>query len=1300
MQKPVTKNEFSTGLDYDTDISKKPKTSLSDALDVRIIGVEGRDFVITNSNGNEESFKLPDGFLPLGYTVYNGIAYIASFNSVTQEGQFGCYPAPKLLNFGDFDRTYRPLHNFTGAVNPGTVTTPTRLDFTSTLFNFDLDHQLEIFSRIDYDDSVNLYFVDNKNVFRCLNTGFDQQGKQNNRLYWNGSFDNTINVFNESNSPIIVTSVTQDLTGGFKCGNWFFFFRYTTADFNSTSFLSQAGPVQISKSQALPIIVDGDIGSVVSDKAVNLVLDNVDTSYAYVEVGYIHYFDSVYTTGIIDKLFTIDPNSTTLAIKILGTENTTDLPISDLVKTKVINDIPKTAVQLENSAWIGNLHSRDLYHSDLLAFARDITITYDDNRQLLDASFRADSSVLNGQYKYYENTFDSVGYFRGETYAFGIVFVFTDGKESDALPLTGVDDFFGAAANSNTDGIYRFPSAYVSPLRTTTALHILAPKFNTATAFANATTWFNDNIIGYYFVRGKRNANLIYQGVAIQAYDSVGNQPAAAWSVRCNNLTGFDPGSCNVLTSYTNSFWPEYPEGAIPLIGRAVPYVSECHKGGGPFNNYVNYINGGVYSYSQRLLDNTFGIYSPDFFFINSFEDGDYKAMRIVNEGLALSTGVSYCSYPLVSNPTLAPYGIQELSTLGSFYYPTIETLRCVNVPDWSTTPLRGNTFVSMFTEGSDQCQTCWAWQRHENGADYEEWKNRAFATTRYIGIKDMFAGSVLDQDLINIYKNDPVTGYDYTSLYNIKNVEYFKISKYLKVSDAAAYSICYNGDCFLQRTYIKQLGNPETYSPALLDKAHDASGTSSPQYWTFGVGLGIVTENNYNTAMRGSNDTYTYWPKLDYTNPAAFFAFDVRREANLLNVGYNETLGPKAYAGFDEAIPFRKTKYPTRIMYSNRHDPNALQDGYRQFDLAAYKDYDYRIGEITKLIDYYSLLINVQQFGISMHPVSEKAMMNTASSGMLLLGSGDRLPVKPLSISDLYGSQHQWSIIKTPQGIYGVDVNKRKIWRIKGQGEFELLSDVKRVNKYVLDTVNSYGSSYSDIITLIDDTPMHELGLSVGYDQKYGDVIFSFVNYIQSDICRGCREIVGNTITFNDKMDYFTSRNNFISPFYLTINNNLYSLNPAYSYDPNNKNNFYIHDIPNIGLVNNKTVWYGVEHEAMVEIVVNEYSDITKIFDNLQIVSGPQELKSITYQTDQQIATQDPFIPITAPDMYAEPKYRENLWRLAIKRATGVIGNINNPYSIGSILRGKTMKVKLIFKSKEPLSINSIITYFKASKQ
>jgi hypothetical protein len=464
---PFQVNEFYKGVDKDTDPTKIDTSRLRDARNIRLVNIEGQGFVLTSIGGNEKSFSLSPGFIPLGSYDYNGVSYIISFNTITSEGEIGTYPAPKrgannACGTGGFDHVYRPLNNFTGVINPLVNPNAPLLNFRTTLFDFDCEHQIQMFVRIDYDGSVNIYLTDFKSSIRTVNSGFNQSGICNGRLYFDGSFPNGVELLQETCQHPIIDSMTVTESGCHKAGNWFYFIRYNTINFNPTSFLGESNAVQLfADALGTGITIDGDEGTVVTNKSVVLNLVNLDTTYPYLEIAYIHYYNGTFETGLIDQLYPINANSSSLQVTVTGCEQVLDLAFEDILRKKTSNDIVKSITQIENRLWGGNVKSRALFHPDLLAFANAIIVRPNDTLQILDKTFVAGDNVPPfGQYKDYQKTYNETGYFRSEAYPYAVVYVFKSGRESEPLPVTGYDAWFDPfLAFPNQDGILRFPSA-------------------------------------------------------------------------------------------------------------------------------------------------------------------------------------------------------------------------------------------------------------------------------------------------------------------------------------------------------------------------------------------------------------------------------------------------------------------------------------------------------------------------------------------------------------------------------------------------------------------------------------------------------------------------------------------------------------------------------------------------------------------------------------------------------------------------------------------------------------------------
>lgn len=1433
-------NEFYKGLDMDTDPHKVPPGTIRDASNIRIVNNEGHGLVVVNINGNEFRFQLKNGYSPLGYCVYNSIAYIFSTNGTN--GEIGCYPAPN--GTGSFPKdvnnnpTYRALQNWTG--NAQFPTNP-RSDFNTPLLNFDTKHQIQAVPRIDYDNSVNLYFTDNKNQLRCINTGFDQTGTyiSTERLYWIGNF-NQINVFGESSSPPIINTTTLSSGGSLQCGNYFFFIRYSTSSLNKTSFLGQSFAVQISLGAVNDMSIDGAPGGTVSTNEAILNITNIDNSYAFMEIAVVYYNQGTSSVYLIDNEYNITGSSMTIVIN--GDEDQLAFTMAQIQQGPPSYNICKSIAQLEDRLWGGNWRESNALTPDMISFANSIKIGYDASLQIPDAPFQQSYTFAqSGQYKNYKNTYNEVGYFRGETYPFAIVYVFTDGTESEAIPCNGFDDFNLTHNRSNTNGIYRFPSnQYAAFLSTTDSsgsqgnnlLNVLGVTFN----WTGLT--IPSGVVGWYFVRGERKQNLIYQGITVPT--------AKAIPINCTN--------CNIpVNAIPNGTFPTplilplgythiqngYAPGTyyIPVFDSYVPFLWSQDPVTGSSGTYNLVFNFPESATIYNVIGDHMGFYSPDHFFIGTFNDQAYTVHTIGTVHMfpySLDTLIQQSGYNAANQMFETLY--IEFGTARS------NSIQCDNIPGFTPGGNHDN-FTSMFTDGDSTDSNCFFYYKDSNITHNNEvLTNRAFQTNRYIGMLaptgalpyNIAQGQNVpinfDQfySLANVYQDDPnPLTYNITTLYNPANVLYEQISKFIPSSSTPTKQTFYSGDCFLQRTYIKQM-----YTPDHVDSDACVGTLDGGVSCAAGIIFSVITENNINTAMRVQDLQNFYYPKTGLNSglgDRTFFAMASDNndpESDILNTGYDQTLSGITYEGFDINLPFQETQFPTRIAYSEFHPNGSFTDYYKIFDLAAYQDYDYRLGQINFIAAFHSRLISVQDSGINFHLVNERALQNSSSAGDILIGSGTVLDAKAQPLSDVYGSEHQWSIVQTDYNIYGVDYNKRKIWRIKPNGEYENISDTKYITAWITSVFIPLSNPESTIVNTIPDNPISLGGIVAGYNRKYGDVIFTvilqqpnksisggiqasneyefiippsnlittinitfdfpsgtitgsfaynnnltdYVAYLISliistglytvsyvglageagtaglllisgicysqnnfqileldtsysgnesigggslewniDLVGGvnppgwngnCTQYYSDSMCFSEKMDEFTNRPQYNSPFYVSLNNDFFSINPGIDTAlPNNsvQQNFYVHDIAvTIGGANNLQTFYSTLQKSFISYIHNEHSDYEKIYSNLKLNSNGNEFSNIIFTTEEQISNNLTFRQPNA--LWIDPRFRENLWMVSVPRATTVLTTANNPDKVLSVMRGKYMKVYVEFNKSVQQYWKSIKTYFRIS--
>ena len=201
--------------------------------------------------------------------------------------------------------------------------------------------------------------------------------------------------------------------------------------------------------------------------------------------------------------------------------------------------------------------------------------------------------------------------------------------------------------------------------------------------------------------------------------------------------------------------------------------------------------------------------------------------------------------------------------------------------------------------------------------------------------------------------------------------------------------------------------------------------------------------------------------------------------ESFLLNDGLCATVGRKRYNLLPD-VPYSKSEFENRIVFSNVDVTDSFTNGYRTFQGLSYKDYDKQYGAITKLIPLGQNLFVVMEHGLGLVPINPKALLQTTTGEAIHIYGYGVLPDEMTIISQDYGSKYEHSVIRTPIGIYGVDVDAKKIWRFSDKQGFETISDMK---------IETYLKDYLESVPI-------EIGISdirTHYNAKKGDIMFTF---------------------------------------------------------------------------------------------------------------------------------------------------------------------------------------------------------------
>ena len=480
----------------------------------------------------------------------------------------------------------------------------------------------------------------------------------------------------------------------------------------------------------------------------------------------------------------------------------------------------------------------------------------------------------------------------------------------------------------------------------------------------------------------------------------------------------------------------------------------------------------------------------------------------------------------------------------------------------------------------------------------------------------------------------------------------------------------------------IDDIGEQFSNHIAHVDEAGNAIYASdyiaeSQEYITKGFGhwVSIVTEQKYNANYRTELGRNLFYPRTSLLEPGRDFSWLYDSpESYFYNKGYSEYLGPKAQVGIDVLQYISNNRFPTRIRPSITHIFGAVRDGYRQFIPADAKDFDYSFGEIQAIVSIMDMLYSFQNRAINLHPINERVTQQGTQGSTAVLGESSGLTQFRQIVKQGYGTQHRFGVIVANQSLYCIDWNKRAILRIAGQ-TVEILDINKSVQTWFRNIISLGSSGYSDVLEQLPNAHPCGKGIHGIYNKKYKEVIWTLKLGEEN-----------KTIAFSEEMDCFLGTRGYKPIHYAQVEEDLYSFidKKAWRHDVNVLYNTF----------------YGTLDNWLLKFVVNDAGEITKHFDNLTINSNNRTFASIKFETQHQTANQTPFVPVV--EFWYAPTYRENEWRLPIRRADNIKNtelNIYDDFTIDKTpLRGKYLIVELEYSQDKELWVREIITFYNQS--
>lgn len=1290
MKEPTT-NRFYKGIQSDiTPLESKGDTYL-DAVNARLLKRPEGGYVLSSKDGNERVIEITPGFQVVSFVQYRRLLFMLTHNPTSNESQIGSYPSPNYAAGSGFVDAYSPLQNFT-TQSPleylddlcENNTPSIILPFQTSSLGLSLEHRPRLKVRGESDGSANLYYTDGNQPIRVFNSGFNvDDGTSNGKYTSLKSIESGFNNLSyESEYHPIYELQGVSAGGSLKHGNYFVTLRYVDELGGSSSFLSFSAPISIGTTITGNVEV-GDEVQALSNKSMRLIISNLDPNASFVEIGYVYAFDTnSFEENIISGRFTLD-GSGSLVVTITGNEDVLVSSIDEIISLKPSDStLAKDIETLNNYLYLYNTKGVAVDHPDLRKLACAITVepTYRANGQ-------AQRIVNSGsEIRYIDpvEIFDEVGYFSGETYAFCLFPVLKGGFYGLPIPMRGADYYSGTLTNPNNKGYVRFPNAQLQPFTDGLETFIKGIRVNGSlgASIYNTSDWLKENLVGFYVGRAERKENMLYQGMLMHCYD--GN--ISPYQMEAAKPTNPPPVGFNYKV-----------EADWRTQRRFMPFVESQAYG---FISIVNPLSIGQvdtlgrFYYAGKdegIVAGKMGLVGIDYFLNQNEVDGGYlqryarTTNKVADNNLASTNAISFFngSGSFFSQRMGYSYISYEPFSLTGF------TAKTANVGQWQAIP-SGSGFVSRFEDGRD-AQDDGLWFHWHRDAILEPNGNKEFnlpmSCPSYIGIENApinggAVSAVWGNSICALWRINP-SEIDYANVYDQRNERYFTIGNFVPIDTFLTTDTeRFQGDCFVARQYIAiTQGHVDSFSSENLQLITDADETwelsaseepllpSTALPKGYGHWVSFVVETKYNQNYRYALGRNRFYPEVGFNDAGKDFAWLLDApESNFYNRGYNRMLPPRSLNGIDPQRPTDEGHFITRLRVSNRHVTGALLDGYRSFDAGDFFDGDYSLGNGVAILAVREQLFSIQEHAINLHPINERDVSEGTQGTTFVSGGFNPLPSYRNLISDQLGSQHQFAVCKGKNGLYGFDASMRTWWRVAGNQPEDLA--LKRMSTSWLHS--QIGIEKSNLLYEKQDLTLLGEGFSMDFNENYKEVLLTVHHKEQ-------------TLVFNEALDVFVGRWSYAPKLWMPLGLDFYATNGSSAlYEEDNSNN------PQLN-------YFGNAHVMRFRVVAAPKPEGVKHWQNAIISCNNRTLKSIAWETQHQLAVQDPFVPVS--EFWYNPVYREHQWDVPIRRADSLKEPNLSYYEVNSPMRGRYLYIEVAYEEDAPFWVREVITFYLLSK-
>lgn len=1078
------------------------------------------------------------------------------------------YYLNQIRPYGNIVYEYNPLRNYRlssdTVINGELVEAGSIVDLDTDGFNFSLNNPLEIDAQSSYDGSVNLIFNDNRNIPRLVNSRFsvlqnntyevvDRIGNNDTNLYDSEQFDLDTSLYKRVNTIPTITFNSVLPSGNLKVGNYVIYIKYADADGNETDFVGESGIIScFIGGDRDPFSIDGGFRDQLASKSISLTVSDIDSSYDYIKVYYTRSTSDVDSNRVvtaheIDRKFPVRNNSCNVIIT--GSEETKDIPVSDINIQYSIIDKAKSQTVCQNMLFLGNSCKPDMMYKDLSDISLRLLpylIESDSERFIGKTSYDySDLSDQSYSHEYYNtlNIYNKVGYWNEEIYRFGVVYIMKDGSLSPVYNIRG------------KNGIPKFEELQSAYLQSDLWKYENNEKVRNYIPIDESTfdvsgTSYLENAKGVLRINTDSDSRKVYGiGIAIptEVSEYLNTLVQGLFIVRQKRIPTI------LAQAYV---MPRDLEAEVPLINYGGSYIAERFLDNDRKLNESYLPRLYTISDMARVNRSAKVAICPEYdvrqsYFNHLFTGTEYVVRKadIQPSMTTLSRDIYNDRHYYVDNY----YGRREEQFSRAKIIGVGDNVPIAAVEDYN------------FRGRAGEAEEGFRFR-------YIESKNKEKEATNLIrGAYSPYLGIIGDQVTIGSIINIYIPGYSEAQMSTYFNTRYEDNSPYYSVSsrlslanidsllslqkaggDLYTYTVpCYRGDCYicnfthrLNRNFQDPSAptNDEVVDENIWKDNYDTENTENNAKINRGdvnaiqLGSWITFKvcSSYNLSIRSLDPSYPteegltglkrgFYP-LQELSPAGATKIP---ESSVINGGYSSTTSEKQAFTLPD-VPYIKNRFDTRIMYSDISVGDAFKNGFRVFQMTHYRDYPRTYGGIMKMIELFGNILCIFEHGIALIPVNERAVAGEGSGGNVFINTSNVLPENPKMLSDTYGTQWPESVVQTPYFVYGVDTVGKKIWRTNGD-QFEIISDFK-IQEFLNENITLSEREMTPIIG-VRNVKGH-------YNAFKQDVMFTFY-----DDLYGFEEKVWN-ICYNEVMQKFITFYSWVPSYSANIDNIHFSFN------------------------------------------------------------------------------------------------------------------------------------------------------------